>query len=384
MRVASFHEPDEFDEHFREQKVACQYVGTFAVDAANTARGAVLDGMRTMLQYLAAARPATLFFSREGIKVIDTAANKVAMAHALTRISMATADEQTTLFGFVAKNPKVADRYCHVFNMPDGACAQQCQGIVMKAFGLAFAARRTSQRGKRGAAAPAAAKAAARAAPAPAPPKPAAPAPAAAPQPRKQWAKHNPMQGVPRGEQQGPAHGLPRMSAQIAPTSKAGRSSSVMPPAAVAASPIKPANPSDAGGASSEVMSGSGWYQPGIPREIAMEMLEKSVEGSFVVRDSSSQPGHFAMTIRAGGLMHHYIIRKVPQGVVLGSEDQGQSPLPDLPTLIIEYSRTKGCLPCVLSLETINSLNDEPDSDDDEDDDTFVDPDYQAMKDFRR
>lgn len=147
-----------------------------------------------------------------------------------------------------------------------------------------------------------------------------------------------------------------------------------------------------------------------------MDLLVASEEGSFVVRASSSQPGNFALTLKAGGmgfllavylkafryilphylrtgwcqrriyfaaqlhfisrddllrhnsiavsfffpqrfmclilladvlnlpspyrgstgtsgLMHHFIIRKVPEGLVLGSPDQGQSPFSDLGTV---------------------------------------------------
>ena len=384
MRVASFHEPDEFDQHWRDQKVACSYVGTFAVEVGKIDKSKILGGMRTMLQYLAQARPATLFFSREGIKVIDTSANKVAMAHALQRISMATGDEKSTLFGFVAKNPKVLDRYCHVFNMPDTRCGEDCQALVMKAFRLAFASRKTSQRAKKGQ--PNASLAAARAAAAGKGPAPGAPKREHVPdptRPNKQWAKHNPMQGVHLGKGgNAPPGAQPRLSAQIAPP-RGGRQSSAGagPTAQRVASVGKETE--DAPG-----LGNSGWYQPGIPREIAMELLEKSAEGSFIVRDSSSQPGQFALTMFAGGLMHHYIIRKVARGVVLGSEDQGQKPLADLPTLIIDYSRAKGCLPVVLNLDTVQPPDAEVNSSDDEDDEdddnlSFVDPDYQSMKELR-
>eukprot|EP00729_Bicosta_minor_P003710 gene3710-18849_t len=391
MRIASFHEPDEFDQHWRDQKVACSYVGTFAIDVGKIDKGKILTGMRSMLQYIAQARPATLFFSREGIKVIDTTANKVAMAHALQRISMATGDAQSTLFAFVAKNPKVVDRYCHVFNMPATRTAEDCQALVMKAFRLAFASRKTSQRAKKGQ--PNAALAAARAAVAG---KASAPAPPAMQQhapdptrPNKQWAKHNPLQGVHLGRGQAgqaPPSAQPRMSAQIAPKrTSAGGGGGGGGAGGGGGNPQRvPAvgSADDAPG-----LGSSGWYQPGIPREIAMELLGASAEGSFIVRDSSSQPGQFALTMFAGGLMHHYIIRKVAEGVVLGSEDQGQKPLPDLPSLIIDYSRAKGCLPVVLNLDTVQPPDEEVNSSDDEDDDddnlSFVDPDYQSMKDLR-
>jgi len=72
---------------------------------------------------------------------------------------------------------------------------------------------------------------------------------------------------------------------------------------------------------------------------------------------------------------------------VARQKDQGQKPLPDLPSLIIDYSRAKGCLPVVLNLDTVQPPDEEVNSSDDEDDDddnlSFVDPDYQSMKDLR-
>lgn len=375
MRIASFHEPDEFDQHWRDQKVACSYVGTFAIDVGKIDKGKILTGMRSMLQYIAQARPATLFFSREGIKVIDTTANKVAMAHALQRISMATGDAQSTLFAFVAKNPKVVDRYCHVFNMPATRTAEDCQALVMKAFRLAFASRKTSQRAKKGQ--PNAALAAARAAVAG---KASAPAPPAMQQhapdptrPNKQWAKHNPLQGVHLGRGQAgqaPPSAQPRMSAQIAPKrTSAGGGGGGGGAGGGGGNPQRvPAvgSADDAPG-----LGSSGWYQPGIPREIAMELLGASAEGSFIVRDSSSQPGQFALTMFAGGLMHHYIIRKVAEGVVLGSEVRvvaaflfdlklnsrtvmGCSPTPTLPLLKL-FPRMCSAFPFMLT-RAINAL----------------------------
>ena len=63
------------------------------------------------------ARDAALILCLEGIKVIDRATNKVAMAHALGRISMCTIEAESALFGFVAKNPGGEVKFCHVFKV---------------------------------------------------------------------------------------------------------------------------------------------------------------------------------------------------------------------------------------------------------------------------
>jgi hypothetical protein len=61
-------------------------------------------------------------------------------------------------------------------------------------------------------------------------------------------------------------------------------------------------------------------------------------------------------------------------------------PLPDLATLIVHYSKDKGCLPCCLNLDSFNpeAEGSGTDTDSDSDDDwEAVDPDYQDMKALR-
>lgn len=294
---------------------------------------------------------------------------------------MASAGDEGELFGFVAKNPKVSDRFCHVFKMKQRKFAVDCQGLVKKAFGLAFAANKQTMKRTAAKGGGAGLKAAAKP-----PPQQKAN--------QKKWAKHNPLQGTgapvqPGRSSQEQAGRAARTSASSEPRSPPPQRAQKAPAPAVAKAPppTKPSAPKadasggDAPGGSND-LAGVAWYQPGIPREIAMELLNLSEEGSFIVRDSSSQPGHFALTMKASGLMHHYIIRKVPQGYCLGSEDQGQKPLGDLATLIIDYSRSKGCLPMCLNLDTFNKLDEESDDEDDDDGDasSFVDPDYQSLK----
>lgn len=87
IKVQSFHEPDEFDAHWQDMKVPCLYVGTFAVDMGPLNKQNIERGMKAMMEYEEAARRANLVICREGIKVVDTSANKVAMAHSLSRVS---------------------------------------------------------------------------------------------------------------------------------------------------------------------------------------------------------------------------------------------------------------------------------------------------------
>ena len=62
----------------------------------------------------------------------------------------------------------------------------------------------------------------------------------------------------------------------------------------------------------------AGWFHAGIPREIAMEILAQQSEGSFVVRESSSQPGYYALSMKApDGRIVHYLIQSSPGGYCL-------------------------------------------------------------------
>jgi hypothetical protein len=82
----------------------------------------------------------------EGIKIIDDRTDKVAMAHALSRIVMSEYDRQLPLFGFVARNPGTSQIFCHVLAMERLRHAEQAQALVTKAFGLAFSKDATLKR----------------------------------------------------------------------------------------------------------------------------------------------------------------------------------------------------------------------------------------------
>lgn len=57
------------------------------------------------------------------------------------------------------------------------------------------------------------------------------------------------------------------------------------------------------------------WFQAGIPREIALEILGQEPVGAFMVRESTSKPGCFALSLRVPrsfqptGIAHYLIIR---------------------------------------------------------------------------
>lgn len=122
------------------------------------------------------------------------------------------------------------------------------------------------------------------------------------------------------------------------------------------------------------------WYMPGIPREFVTEMLEKSEEGSFFVRDSQSRPGCFALTMRVPREANpsgfgNFLIVKVKDGVMIHGFDKV---LPDVTALVEHYSQHADGLPCKLLISGSNVLC--------EDEEYMnmapTDPDYQSLSDF--
>lgn len=59
------------------------------------------------------------------------------------------------------------------------------------------------------------------------------------------------------------------------------------------------------------------WFQIGIPREISLEVLRRKIPGEFLVRESSTKPGCFALSLRApppAPQVVHYLILRSPRG----------------------------------------------------------------------
>ena len=64
------------------------------------------------------------------------------------------------------------------------------------------------------------------------------------------------------------------------------------------------------------VLKDADWFQSGIPREIAEEILRQECEGSFIVRSSQSNPGCYALSMK--GPMENilnFLIEENSQGV---------------------------------------------------------------------
>eukprot|EP00041_Stephanoeca_diplocostata_P033734 m.1121655 g.1121655 ORF g.1121655 m.1121655 type:complete len:254 (-) comp24399_c0_seq10:134-895(-) len=74
-----------------DMSIKCFYVGTFeAGEAERVDKKAVKEGIHSMKDYITGQRAAILIICLEGLKVVDTTSNKVAMAHALNRVYVVT------------------------------------------------------------------------------------------------------------------------------------------------------------------------------------------------------------------------------------------------------------------------------------------------------
>lgn len=59
------------------------------------------------------------------------------------------------------------------------------------------------------------------------------------------------------------------------------------------------------------------WFQIGVPRDISLEVLRRKCPGDFLVRESTTKPGCFALSLRApppAPKVVHYLILKTSRG----------------------------------------------------------------------
>ncbi|XP_073943243.1 EGFR adapter protein-like isoform X3 [Choristoneura fumiferana] len=94
------------------------------------------------------------------------------------------------------------------------------------------------------------------------------------------------------------------------------------------------------------------WFQAGIPREIALEVLSNQPVGAFMVRCSTTQTGCFALSVRVprdfqpAGIAH-YLILRTPKGYkIKGFTKEFTS----LSALVTHHSVMPELLPCPLRL----------------------------------
>ncbi|XP_013407824.1 uncharacterized protein LOC106171873 isoform X2 [Lingula anatina] len=134
-----------------------------------------------------------------------------------------------------------------------------------------------------------------------------------------------------------------------------------------------------------ETLKMAPWYQAGIPREIALEILHHEDIGSFIIRDSTTHAGCYALSVKVPKFdnptgIAHYLIQRTQTGVRLkGLEKQWNN----ITSLVVHLSVMKEMLPCTLKMPR-NSNNPsftEMDKEGEEDSKT-EDPDYHRLTDF--
>ncbi|XP_044756171.1 uncharacterized protein LOC123314849 isoform X3 [Coccinella septempunctata] len=127
------------------------------------------------------------------------------------------------------------------------------------------------------------------------------------------------------------------------------------------------------------------WFQAGIPREIALEILAQEPIGAFMVRESTSKPGCFALSLRVPrnfqptGIAHYLIVRTNKGYKIQGFTKEFTT----LTSLITHHSVMPELLPCPLSLNRYNPSFAKQDSKKDFAD-IDLDPDYNTLADFRK
>uniref|UniRef100_A0A1B6E3Q4 SH2 domain-containing protein n=1 Tax=Clastoptera arizonana TaxID=38151 RepID=A0A1B6E3Q4_9HEMI len=127
------------------------------------------------------------------------------------------------------------------------------------------------------------------------------------------------------------------------------------------------------------------WFQAGIPREITLEVLGQEPVGAFMVRESTSKPGCFALSLRVPrefqplGIAHYLILRTNKGYKIKGFTKEFST----LTALITHHSVMPELLPCPLSLSRYNPSFVKSDSNRDFAD-IDSDPDYNTLADFRK
>ena len=101
------------------------------------------------------------------------------------------------------------------------------------------------------------------------------------------------------------------------------------------------------------------WYQPGLSREIAEEIITNRSVGSFLIRDSHSKPGSFVMTVKVPSEckstgVANFLIDKSSEGCF---KIKGFEPIfPSLFDLVGFYGSYKQDIPCQLLLGSDNPI----------------------------
>jgi len=133
-----------------------------------------------------------------------------------------------------------------------------------------------------------------------------------------------------------------------------------------------------------QVTEQSSWYQPHLPRDLAVKILSECPVGSFVVRNSQSQmsSGCLALTVRVprsfnGSGILHYLILVTEAGFRIKGFSKVFS---SLSGLVVHHSVMKENLPCRLIVD--DGAGDDTDGDSDKESDFAdldADPEYPGI-----
>ncbi|XP_034242439.1 uncharacterized protein LOC117645969 [Thrips palmi] len=127
------------------------------------------------------------------------------------------------------------------------------------------------------------------------------------------------------------------------------------------------------------------WFQAGIPREIALEVLGREPVGAFMVRESTTKLGCFALSLRVprdfqpSGIAHYLILRTNKGYKIKGFTKEFSTLL----ALITHHSVMPELLPVPLALSRKHVNSSRTDSSRDFAD-VDNDPDYNTLADFRK
>ncbi|KAL5491992.1 hypothetical protein EMCRGX_G017375 [Ephydatia muelleri] len=382
-----------------------KYAGSFGLQLPS-AKGSQSDIAKAVkkqlgkisVKSLADATPVQIGATMEGVKITSLPDQRLVMAHAMTRIVYCTADAKKCLFALVAKNPSGSEGiFCHIFLMPSKEKANQLNDNVGKALKVVFVTK-TLQRSKQSTPAssappitvnPVAQQQRSRDSallspshtPSPIPPLqtciiPSGPrsAEVTAAMMRSEAQQLEDEVVVLYGRIYEVESRIPNecdpnisytLSCQLSELERDLQARSnrltqlqqqLMSGMGGAPADVSQRGVAGRGGTQGEghmaSLEEAGWFHAGIPREIAMEILAQQSEGSFVVRESSSQPGCYALSMKAtDGRIFHYLIQPNPTGYCL----QGETvQFPDVMSLVIHHSMERGSLPCPLSLDAAN------------------------------
>ena len=93
------------------------------------------------------------------------------------------------------------------------------------------------------------------------------------------------------------------------------------------------------------------WYQQGLPRDIIIEILQSQKEGAFFIRDSLSNPGKLALSVRCSSSVQHYLIIQSRKGYQIEND---KIFFPSISLLVMHHSINRGVLQCTLTVGDSN------------------------------